>query len=178
MARYVGFRASPGKPSPRRRVDGRSAAARGLACKSRRRAAEDRHRRRSLLTNKTERWLRANRPLGTSQRYPPPDESGRNGCVHPVVRSNTSARTTTRKSACRSTPTNPSRWRAPTSRPRASTLSALPALSWSARSAKSSSSLAAALWLLAERRANRPAPPLEPRAQRFASPQVVIEEAV
>jgi hypothetical protein len=43
---------------------------------------------------------------------------------------------------------------------------------------KSSSSLAAALWLLAERRANRPAPPLEPRAQRFASPQVVIEEAV
>jgi hypothetical protein len=29
-----------------------------------------------------------------------------------------------------------------------------------------------------ERRADRPAPPLAPRAERFASPQVVIEEAV
>ena len=65
----------------------------------------------------------------------------------PCGLSNTGARTATRKSACGSASPSPSRCCAPISRPM---LSASPVLSWSARSAKSSSSLAAAsavIWL-------------------------------
>ena len=128
---------------------------RGLACKSRRMAAEDRHRRRSLPNTQNRKMAESEPPSRDIQRHPPRDESAKERLCPPCGLSNTSARTVTRKSTCGSAPPSPSRWRAPTSRPRASTLSALPVLSWSTRSAKSSSFLAAGFWLLVERREDR-----------------------
>jgi hypothetical protein len=91
---------------------------------------------------KAERWLSAKRPSrDIAGRLTSPRKER---LCPPCCLSNTSARTATRKSACGSASTSPSRWRAPTSRPRASTPSASPVLAWSTRSAKSSSFLAAA----------------------------------